>query len=120
MVMRRSKVADAGTKRRARKRADGEGSIRYSEKKKLWLARLMVGHRLDGRPDIREVSAKSQKECRSKLDALKGQAANGTLMSGDTAGLTVGTFLDRWLATVKPNLRERTCRLYRGYCETHF
>lgn len=40
-----------GSKRRARKRADGEGSIRYSESKKLWIGRLMVGYRPDGKPD---------------------------------------------------------------------
>ena len=102
-------------KRKLRKRADGEGSIHYSESKKLWIGRLMVGYRLDGKPDIREASAKSQKDCRAKLDALKGQAAGGTLPSADLAGLTVGTFLDRWLATVKPNVRERTYRRYEQY-----
>ena len=30
----------------------------------------MVGSRLDGKPDIREVTAKGQKACREKLDAL--------------------------------------------------
>jgi len=113
-------AAQPEAKRRARKRADGEGSIRYSEGKKLWLARLMVGYRLDGRPDIREVSAKTQKVCKARLDALKAQANGGTLPSTDVAGLTVGAFIDRWLGAVKPNLRERTYVLYRGYCETHF
>ena len=64
---------EAGAKRKAKKRADGEGSIRWSETKKLWIGRLMVGTRLDGKPDIREVSAKTQKACREKLDALKAQ-----------------------------------------------
>ena len=57
--------------RKARKRADGEGSIRYSETKELWIGRLMVARRLDGKPDIREVSAKTQRACRERLDALK-------------------------------------------------
>jgi len=46
-------------KRKAKKRADGEGSIRYSEAKKLWIGRVMVGHRPDGKPDIREVKSKT-------------------------------------------------------------
>ncbi len=101
-------AAQSDAKRRGRKRTDGEGSIRYSEGKKLWLARLMVGYRLDGKPDIREVAAKTQKECKARLDALKAQAAGDTLPSTDVAGLTVAAFLDRWLATARPNLRERT------------
>src|SRR5581483_8991299 len=108
------------TKRRARKRADGEGTIRYSEKKGLWLARLMVGQRLDGKPDIREVSAKSQKACRQKLDALKAQMANGTLPSDKAAGLTVSAFLDRWLAAVKPNIRQSTHQRYERFVVHHF
>src|SRR5687768_13943788 len=110
----------ATPKRKPRKRADGEGSIRWSETKKLWIGRVMVGRRLDGKPDIREVTAKSQKTCRGKLDALRAQAANGTLASGDVVGMTVSALLDRWLSTVKPNLRESTYTRYRGYTEVHF
>jgi integrase len=108
------------SKRRAKKRANGEGSIRWSETKKVWIARLAVGTRLDGRPDVREVSHKSQKGCREKLDSLKAQVANGTLSKGDMAGMTVSQFLDRWLATVTPNLRPNTSTRYRGYVEKHF
>jgi hypothetical protein len=94
--------------RKAKKRADGEGNIKYREARKAWVARLMVGTRPDGKTDVREVWAKSQADCRKKLDALKTQAASGTLSSADLAGLTVSAFLDRWLATVKPNLRPKT------------
>jgi integrase len=106
-------------KRKARKRADGEGSI-FRRSDGLWIGRLMVGMKLDGKPDVRQVSAKTQAACREKLDALKSQAANGTLASSDVAGLTVSTFLDRWLATVAPNLRVSTSTRYRSYTETHF
>ena len=106
-------------RRKPRKRADGEGSIRYIETKKLWIGRLMVGYRLDGKPDIREVSAKTQKDCKSRLDALKVQVAGGMLPSTDLAGLTVGAFLDRWLATVRNTRRDATYRRYRGYVELH-
>src|ERR687887_158471 len=95
-------------RRRAHKRAAGEGSIRYSESKKSWIGRLMVGYRLDGKPDVREVTAKSQRVCRERLDALKAQAANGTLSRGEMVGMSVAAFLDRWLATVRPGLRPTT------------
>jgi integrase len=35
-------------------------------------------------------------------------------------GMTVSALLDRWLATVKPNLRATTCTRYTGYTEVHF
>src|SRR3954451_15457312 len=101
-------TTEAPTKRKAKKRPDGDGSIRYSEAKKLWIGRVMVGRRLDGKPDIREVTAKQQGECRKKLEVVKAQATNGTLPSGDVVGMTVSQFLDRWLATVTPNLRQTT------------
>jgi hypothetical protein len=70
---------ESGTKRKAKKRPDGDGSIRYSETKKLWLGRVMVGYRPDGKPDIREVAAKQQAECRRKLDGIKAKMREGTL-----------------------------------------
>ena len=66
-------------KGRKRKRPDGDGSIRYSEAKKLWIGRVMVGYRPDGKPDVREVAAKQQGECRKKLDAIKARMSDGTL-----------------------------------------
>jgi integrase len=100
-------------------RANGEGTI-YKRADDIWIGRLMVGTRLDGKPDVRQVSAKSQAACRAKLDALKLQATNGNLSAAETTGLTVAAFLDRWLMTVEPNLRESTLRLYRGYVTKHF
>jgi integrase len=105
---------------RKRKRADGEGSIRFRADKKLWVARIMVGTRLDGKPDIRDVAARTQKEAREKLDALKRQAADGTLPSGETAAMSASAFLDRWLATVKPGLRPKTYRIYSQFVEIHY
>src|SRR3954467_8037311 len=110
----------AASKRKAKKRADGEGSIRWSEAKKLWIGRVMVGRRLDGKPDVREVTAKTQKACREKLDALKGQATSGTLPPAEMAGLTVCAFLARWLATIKPNLRQSTHQRYERFVTHHF
>ena len=87
-------------KRGPRKRANGEGSLRYSERKGLWIGRLMVGVKSNGDPDIREVSAKSQKVCRAKLDALKTQAANGTLADAAKGREMVGAFLTAWLDSI--------------------
>ncbi|MGE4055761.1 MAG: N-terminal phage integrase SAM-like domain-containing protein [Vicinamibacterales bacterium] len=110
----------SSTPRKARKRASGEGSLRFNEKKQLWVGRLMVGRRLDGKPHVREVTARTQKVCRERLDSLKLQAMNGTLASIETAGLTVSTFLDRWLAMVQDSKKVATYLRYRGYVENHF
>jgi integrase len=110
---------EAGATRKKKHRAAGEGSM-FKRADGIWMGRLMVGYRLDGRPDVRQVSAKSQAACREKLDALKAQAANGTLASGDVAGMTVAALLDPWLSTVGPNLRASTSTRYRGYVEVHF
>ena len=51
---------------------------------------------------------------------MKAQARNRTLPSTETAGLSVCEFFDRWLGTVKANLREKTHRGYRQHTEVHF
>ena len=71
-------------------------------------------------PDVREVKATTQAECRRKLDAIKVQVANGTLGAVDLASLTVGAFLEKWLATVKPNLRGSTHQRYERFVIHHF
>src|SRR6476646_1833541 len=87
-------------KRKAKKRPDHDGSVRFSESKKLWIGRLMVGYRPDGKPDIREVAAKQQGECRKKLDAVKTQAANGTLVDATKGRETVAAFLTAWIDSI--------------------
>lgn len=113
-------MTDNAQARKPRKRASGEGSLRFNEKRKLWVGRLMVGRRLDGKPDVREVTAKTQRACRERLDALKLQAANGSLSSSEAAGLTVAAFLDRWLSMVQDSRRVATYLRYRAYSEGHF
>jgi integrase len=95
-----STVSEGTPKRKAKKRADGEGSLRWSEAKKLWIGRVMVGYRPDGKPDVREVTAKRQDECRKKLEALKAQAASGTLVDATRGRETVAAFMTVWLESI--------------------
>src|SRR3954463_7049864 len=101
------------TKRKAKKRPDGDGSIRYSESKKLWIGRVMVGYRPDGKPDIREVTAKQQGECRKKLDALKRRANEGTMGDAKAGRETVAGFLLRWLDAIQGTIRPSSHYRYR-------
>ena len=48
--------------------ADGEGSI-YRRKGDLWVTRLMIGSTIEGKPDVRQVRAKMQGECRKRQAA---------------------------------------------------
>src|SRR4051794_12643605 len=107
------------TKRKAKKRPDGDGSIRYSESKKLWIGRVMVGYRPDGKPDIREVAAKQQAECRKKLDAIKTRAGDGILGDAKAGRESVATFLPRWLAAIEGTVRPSTLYRYRVNVEKH-
>ena len=44
------------------RRAQGEGSVYYSEAKKCWLAKVTVGIGADGRPVKREARCKTEQE----------------------------------------------------------
>ena len=61
--------------RRARRRGAVGHVFRW--RKGLWRGILMVGRRLDGKPDYRYVYAKTRAECRRALDALPEQVVQG-------------------------------------------
>ena len=86
-------TSDSKPARKARKRADGEGSIRWNETRKLFVARIMVGYRPDGKPDVREVKSKRKGECRKKLDAIKARMADGSLGDAKSGRETVTAYL---------------------------
>jgi integrase len=88
-----------------RRRAAGEGSLIYLKTRKLWRGRLKV----DGQEHY--VHAKSQADARRKLDGLKQTLAAGLPVVSGT--LTVGQFLDRWLAeSIKPRRQPATYQRY--------
>jgi integrase len=111
--------ATTGAKVRKGKRGDGEGSIRWSEKKKLWIARLMVGYRPDGKPDIREVSAKLRGECQRKLGELRRRATTGQLGDAKAGRETVGAFLQTWLRSINGTMDADSCRRHRDNVNRH-
>jgi len=79
----------------------------------------MVGHRPDGRPDVREVSAKTQAECRKRLQGLRERHGNGTLPDARKAGVTVGQYLRHWAQAVRTNVRRKTAHRYGELVEHH-
>lgn len=78
------------------RRAAGEGTIRWDEKRKRWEARLSLGFGADGQRVRKAVYGKTQAAVRQKLDVLKAQVSSGLPVA--TERITVKTFLEQWLA----------------------
>jgi hypothetical protein len=84
---------------RARKRADGEGTLYFDAAKRLWRGELMVGRAADGRRDVRKVSARTQAECRRRLQEVRHHLTTGVLPTR-AAGDSLGKLLESWLASI--------------------
>src|SRR3954447_25726607 len=119
MATRGRAMSDPGTKRRGRKRADGEGTLYFDAKRKLWIGEVMVGYLPNGKPDIRRTTARRQDDCKAKLEDVKAKASGGTLPPREKARDTVAAFLDRWVETVRPSLRSSTHKRYADIVRLH-
>lgn len=98
------------------KRGNGEGSI--GKYKNGWRARLMIGSKENGKPNIKEFYASTRKEALNKLEQYKIQMALGTLSNDDK--ITVEQWFFTWLfdyrkKDLKPKSFERYEGLYRNY-----
>lgn len=95
--------------RRRRTRGNGEGSVyRVPGRRRPWAATVVVGWR-DGRPVRRTRFAATRQEAVTTL---------GEMVAATRAGYAIGPlptlaeWLDRWLAVVRPTVRETTWRTY--------
>jgi integrase len=92
----------------SRRRGNGEGSI-YQRRDGVWCASLRI---LGGGRKI--VYGRTHNEVRRRLTEMVHSKDSGTL--SDARGVTVGEFLDQWMAdVVQPSVRPWT---YKGY-EVH-
>ena len=93
------------------KRANGEGSIFYSEAKKCWAGYLRIER--GGRSNKTWRYGKKQEQVKKALDALKADASAGRLTQ--PGKVRVSEFLTWWLDNVaQPNYRFGSTRFYRG------
>ena len=92
------------------KRANGEGTISRRKDKAGrtigWRGAVVVGQKADGTLDRRWVSGKTQAEVEEKKRSMQANLHTG--MVADTGGLTVATFMARWVEYkehegIKPN-----------------
>ena len=84
----------------ARKRANGEGSLRQLENGS-WMCQLMVGYKPDGTRDIRTFIGKTQKEALQKRDEFKRKMAEGLLLAED---LRFEEWADTWYGNHQDNI----------------
>ena len=108
-------------KRKALKRADGEGTIvpRKNKEGKIvgWKAAVTVGFKANGVPDRRWVSAVSQEGVRKKLDTIKHQRDTGMLANAD--GTTLEEYGRFWLENKPKAIRAISRQSYQSTLEKH-
>lgn len=91
-----------------RRRARGDGAL-FQRGDGRWQGEVMVRY-VDGKPQYKTVTAKTQEACRKKLEELKKQQAQGVLA---VEKLTVAGYLERWLETKAKQVKPRTVYDYR-------
>lgn len=107
------------SRRRLRKRANGEGSVYYRECDARWAAEITVGYDDRGRQVKPRVYGRTQAEARAKLDELRKRISQGLKPKPDR--LTVAQFLERWLAVsgCEPHVEFKTAESYRNQVNLH-
>ena len=93
----------------AKKRANGEGSLRQLENGR-WTCQVMVGYRPNGKRDIRTLTAKTQREVIQKRNELNRKKADGTLA---TENLCFEEWSDAWFENHKDNITATTQEGYK-------
>ena len=102
----------------AKKRANGEGSIR-KRKDGRWEGRYTAGHDpITGKQIFKNVLGKTQAEVKEKLKKALLEA--GQVDIAKAGKYTVGTWMDEWFENVaKIKVRPSSHQTYRGYIDNH-
>ena len=99
------------------KRKYGEGSI-FLRKDGRWEGRVVVGYKENGNPKTKSVTAKTQSECKEKLQELKEQCGRTTdRLKPD---MPFGDWMDFWYQNFsKPKIRQTTMECYENRIYNH-
>ena len=102
----------------AKKRANGEGSIR-KRKDGRWEGRYTAGHDPEtGKPIYKNVLGKTQAEVKEKL--TQAMAENKNLDLTKVGQYTIGQWMDVWYENyAKIKVRPSSHQTYKGYIENH-
>ena len=101
-----------------RRRASGEGTVFKRASDGLWVGTLDLGI-ADGRRRRKTVYGQSEREALEKLSTLRTAHDRGINLLAPS--LTIGQWLDVWLAEIKgfDGTRPRTLTLYKGLAERY-
>lgn len=101
----------------AKKRGNGEGSIYYSEKLGRYVAQVSLGYKDDGTPKRKSLYGKTRKEVSEKMNKLKQEYLDGTLI--EKTDLTLGTIIKNYInRQLETNLiSEATYKRKLGYLQ---
>ena len=94
----------------ASRRGNNEGSI-YQRKNGKWQAQVSIDGRRIGK------TLKTKLECQEWVRQMETQKDKG--LSFSAASATAKDYLEEWLAHIKPNLRDKSWRQYRGIVHNH-
>ena len=109
--------AAKGDENMAKKRANGEGSIRKRSDGR-WEGRYTVGYDENGKVKMKNVLGKTQAEVKEKLKIKLEEAK--VLDVSKSASYTVAEWAALWFEIyAKPNIRERTADYYNMYITKH-
>lgn len=98
-----------------KRRPSGDGMVRRREDGR-WEGRIVAGHKKNGEPIFRYVSAKTQKELMKKLHRSIEEYRDVDL--SEDSKMLLSEWLDRWLNEYMSGaVRETTLRGYRQYVE---
>lgn len=99
--------------RRPRLRGNGEGTVYKAggERDRPWVAVLVVGWRLDGKPIRRARFASSEQAAKALLADMRKARQAGRALPDER--MTVSKFMTRWIVLQAPRVRPSTLRHYR-------
>ena len=100
-----------------KRRPSGDGMVRKRDDGR-WEGRIVIGHKENGDPIFRYLSAGSQKALVERLNRER-NIYQGVDLTEDSR-MTLGEWLDRWLEErVVPSVRESTLESYRYHIRHH-
>ena len=100
----------------SKRRPSGDGMVRKRSDGR-WEGRIVVGHKRDGKPIFRSAFGKTQKDVMQKLHQLIDMFRGVKL--DENCGMTLGEWLNKWLAIKSETLRPGTMEKYYHYSNSY-
>jgi len=108
----------ARTRRQVKRRGRGDDSLYRRASDGRWIVEIRDGHKPNGKPNIRYLTAKTKQEAQRKHREARLQIARG--LPATNAVQTVSSWLNDWLKhKVQPSKRTTTYEGYESICRVH-